>query len=361
MNTDFHSLRVRSVIPDATDALIVTLDIPEDLKDTFHFQQGQHLTLRATLEQEELRRSYSICTGVDDGELTVGIRKVRGGRFSTWVHEHLQPGDAIDVMPPQGRFFAPLDPSARRHHVGIAAGSGITPILKTVLAREPQSRFTLIYSNRKVASTMFKEELEGLKNRYLSRLVIHYVFSGEHTDTDLYRGRVDQDKIAAFTRSVLPADQIDQAYICGPYQMNDAAEAALLAAGVPAEHVHVERFGLPPDDAQTAEAARRAEAELQARAPALATVTMVRDGLTRTFDVTAEHGSVLDAARDAGFDLPYSCKTGVCGTCRAKCKEGEVHMGRNHALDHNEVAQGFILTCQARPLSGHVVISFDER
>ena len=198
MSTEFHALRVRSVVPDATDAVIVTFDVPDTLRDTYHYEAGQHLTLRQSVDGQELRRSYSICAGADEQSLTVGVRKVRGGRFSTWLHEHVQPGLQLDVMSPSGVFHVPTETSVRRHHVGIAAGSGITPILsimKTVLAREPDSRFTLIYGNRRVASTMFKEELEDLKNRYLSRLTVHYVFSAELTDNELLQGRIDEAKM----------------------------------------------------------------------------------------------------------------------------------------------------------------------
>ena len=197
----FHPLTVKSVRPDTDEAVIVSFDVPEDLSDAFRFTQGQHLTLRNSVAGSDERRSYSICSGVDDGELRVGIRKVPGGRFSTWVHESLKPGDTIQVMAPEGRFFVPLDPAAARHYLGIAGGSGITPILsimKTVLAAEPGSRFTLIYGNRKLRSTMFLEELEDLKNRYLSRLTLHLVFSQESTDLPLYGGRIGRDKIGEF-------------------------------------------------------------------------------------------------------------------------------------------------------------------
>jgi ring-1,2-phenylacetyl-CoA epoxidase subunit PaaE len=354
----FHDLRVRRIDPDTAEAVIVTFDVPDGLRPTYAFTQGQYLTLRKQIEGQDLRRSYSICAGVDDGELRVGVRKVNGGVFSNWINEHLQPGDTIAVMAPQGRFFVPLDPAARRHHVGIAGGSGITPILsilKTVLAREPQSRCTLIYGNRKLASTMFKEELEDLKNRYLTRLSLHHVFSDEPTDAPLNMGVMNRDKIGEFLHSVVPAAAIDHVFVCGPYMMNDEAEAALLAAGVAEGSIHIERFGVAPQaGGAVLHQAREGDAEA-------ARVVIVRDGLERVIDFFKEQPSILDAASAAGMELPFSCTSGVCGTCRAKLIEGEVRMERNFALDKAEVAAGFVLTCQAHPTTERVVLSFDER
>ena len=360
----FHSLRVRAIEPDTPEAVIVSFDVPDDLREVFGFTQGQYLTLRTEIEGQDLRRSYSICAGVDDGELRVGIRKVHAGVFSNWINAHLKPGDTVQVMAPQGRFFVPLDAKAHRHHVGIAGGSGITPILsimKTVLAREPASRFTLIYGNRLLKSTMFKEEIEDLKNRYMTRLVLQHVFSDEFTDVPLNHGVMNREKIGEFLESVVPAAEIDHAYICGPFQMNDEAEAALLAAGVPEERIHIERFGVAqPAGAETPlvgaiiHEAKPGDAE-QAR------IVIIRDGLRREIEFRRDQPSILDAASAAGLEVPFSCTSGVCGTCRAKLIEGEVRMERNFALDKNEVAAGFVLTCQAHPLTERVVLSFDER
>ena len=390
----FHPLRVRAIEPDTSEAVIVSFDVPLELRDTFGFTQGQYLTLRKTIDGTDLRRSYSICAGVDDGELRVGVRKVKGGIFSNWINEHLQPGDSISVMAPQGRFFVALDAGARRHHVGIAGGSGITPILsimKTVLAREPHSRFTLLYGNRSLKSTMFKEELEDLKNRYMSRLVLQHVFSDEQTGTDgphvaslpppegaasglgaawrpdspLNIGPMNRDKISDFLHSVLPAAGIAQAYICGPFQMNDEAEAALLAAGVPDDRVHIERFGVAaPVAGAAAGVAESVGAVIHEARPGdaeVARVVIIRDGLRREIEYRRDQPSILDAASAAGLEVPFSCTSGVCGTCRAKVVEGDVRMERNFALDKAEVAAGFVLTCQAHPITPYVVLSFDER
>lgn len=360
MSVIFHPLRVRQVLPDTTEAVIVAFDVPEDLREVFSFTQGQYLTLRKDIEGQDLRRSYSICAGVDDGELRVGVRKVKGGVFSNWINASLRHGDVINVMAPQGRFFVPMAPELRRHHLGIAGGSGVTPILstmKTVLAREPHSRFTLIYGNRSPRSTMFKEEIEDLKNKYLTRLVLHHVFSDEHTDAPLNMGVMNREKIGDFLRSVVPADGIDHVFVCGPFQMNDEAEAALLAAGVPEERIHIERFGLAPQAQQVGAViheAKPGDAET-------ARITIVRDGMSREIAFHKGQPSILDAASAAGMEVPFSCTSGVCGTCRAKLVSGEVRMERNFALDKNEVANGFVLTCQAHPLTPQVVLSFDER
>ena len=359
MSLLFHPLRVKSAVPDADDALIVSFDVPDALASEFRFRQGQHLTLREVLDGVEQRRSYSICAGIDDGELRVGVRKVPGGVFSNWLHASVQAGSQIQVMAPEGRFFVPIEPARGRHYLGIAGGSGITPILsimKTVLAREPASRFTLVYGNRRQKSAMFKEELEDLKNRYLTRLVLHWVFSREQMDSALASGRLDRAKLGEFLDTLIDPRGIDHAFVCGPYGVNDEAEAALLGAGVAAERIHIERFGIPLE----ADGARAAPRVREGDAPQ-AVISIQRDGLTHEIDFRSEHASILDAASDAGLEVPFSCKSGVCCTCRAKLIEGKVRMERNFALEKHEVEAGFILTCQAHPLTERVVVSYDER
>ncbi len=362
MSPLFHALRVERIEPDTAEAVIVSFAVPEPLRQVFGFTQGQYLTLRHQIDGQDLRRSYSICAGVDDGELRVGVRKVQGGTFSNWINTSLRPGDSLEVMAPQGRFFVPIAPQARRLHLGIAGGSGITPILsimKTVLARETRSSFCLLYANRRLQSTMFKEELEDLKNRYLSRLAIHHVFSDEPSESDLHSGLMDRHKLGAFfARGAVSADRLDHAYICGPYQMNDEAEAALLAAGVDGGRIHIERFGIVPSAQAGADAVVHQAASGDAE---IARVEIQRDGLRREFEFLKHQPSILDAASAAGLEVPFSCTSGVCGTCRAKCLQGQVRMERNFALSAAEVAAGFVLTCQAHPLSERVVLSFDER
>jgi ring-1,2-phenylacetyl-CoA epoxidase subunit PaaE len=351
---------VREVRPDTDEAMIVSFDVPGELADLYRFTQGQYLTVRRDVDGADVRRSYSICAGLDDGELRVGVRKVAGGVFSNWLHQHLKAGDTLEVMPPQGRFFVPLAPETPRHYLGLAGGSGITPILsimKTVLMREPGSRFTLVYGNRRAASTMFKEELEDLKNLYMTRLTLHHVFSDEQVDSPLNMGMMNRDKIGDFLRTVIDPTHVDHAFVCGPYSMNDEGEAALLAAGVPPDRIHIERFGIP---LQSAGDLARLHAPQEGDADN-ATITVVRDGLTRDIVFRKSHPSILDAAAEAGMDVPFSCKSGVCGTCRAKLLDGQVRMDRNFALEKAEVAAGFILTCQAHPLTPCATVSFDDR
>lgn len=361
MSVSFHPLRVCAIESDTADSRTISLEVPHDLRPVFGFIQGQYLTLRATIDGNDVRRSYSICAGVDEAHLRVGVRRVEGGLFSNWLHSTVQVGDILQVMAPQGRFYVPLQPDAQRHYLAIAGGSGITPILsimKTVLAREPHSRVSLLYANRTLQSAMFKEELEDLKNRYLTRLVLHYVFSGEDTEAAINMGLMNRDKVSQFLHSLIAPERISEAFICGPFQMNDEAQAALLAAGVAQERIHIERFGIARSAAGQVEAAVH---QAQAGDAERAQITMVRDGLKREFSFHKEQPSILDAASAAGLEVPFSCTSGVCGTCRAKCMEGEVRMERNFALDADEVAAGFVLTCQSRPLTPQVVLSFDER
>ncbi len=354
----FHPLRVKDVRPEADDAVVVTFEVPATLRDQFIFAPGQYLTLRHLHGAEDLRRSYSICAAAGEG-LRVGVRRVDGGVFSTWLHGALKAGDTIEVMEPQGRFgaAAATPAPAPRHVLCIAGGSGITPILaivKTVLAQEPGSRVTLLYGNRSTASTMFKEELEDLKNAHLTRLALHPVFSREQVDAPLNGGRLDQARISAFLRLLNPAG-IAQAFVCGPHALNDEAEAALLGAGIAPERIHIERFGVPPSAADaTLHAPREGDATT-------ARIAIVRDGLTREIGFQSGDDSILAAAARSGMDVPYSCKSGVCATCRAKLLEGEVRMDRNFALEKSELEAGFILTCQAHPLTERVVVSFDHR
>ncbi len=355
MTPRFHSLTIDDVRQECDDAVSLRFRVPEALRQDYAFTPGQHISLRASVGGEELRRSYSICSGADDGELRVAIRAVPGGRFSGWALKTLVPGMAIDVLTPDGRFHTPLDPANRKHYVAFAAGSGITPILSLIhstLKREPRSRFTLVYGNRRVTSTMFLEALEDLKDRHLGRFVLHTVFSRELQDVELFNGRLDADKVKAFAQTLLPPETIDEAFVCGPGEMIDEVEGALLSLGVPAEHVHVERFGVPSESAVPVVEAGDAPA---------ATLLVELDGIRRTVPFATGDASILDAALRAGLDLPYSCKGGMCCTCRGKILEGKVRMAKNYSLDAADVAAGFVLTCQSHPLTERVVVSYDER
>ena len=361
MTPHFHRLAVSRVQRETPDAISVVFAVPSALRNTYRYTQGQHLTLRAQLNGGEVRRSYSICSGVDEGLLRIAIKEVEGGVFSGWANANLAPGMELDVMAPDGRFHTPLDAAHRKHYVAFAAGSGITPVLsliKTTLWREPESRFTLVYGNRTVASILFSEELEDLKDRYMGRFTLHHVLSREPQDVPLFSGRIDGEKCRALLDTLLPAADIDEAFICGPGAMLDAVRDTLVAAGVDAAHIHVERFATPGARGVVSRPAPPAAAADDAPA---AEVVVISDGVTRTLRVPFAGASILDAALGAGADLPFACKGGVCCTCRARILEGEVKMDKNYSLEPHELARGFVLSCQSHPVSERVVISYDER
>ena len=354
----FHALKVREVRRETGECVSLALEVPQALREQFRFTQGQYLNLRAVLDGEEVRRSYSICSGADDGELRVAVKEVPDGKFSSFANRALRPGATLEAMPPEGRFFVPLAPANRKHYVAFAAGSGITPVLslaKTTLAREPHSRFTLVYGNRTLDSVIFGEELEDLKDRYLSRLALHHVFSREPQELELFNGRVDRAKVRALLARLIPPASIDEAFVCGPDSMPDDVREELLAQGVPSGKIHLERFGVPSP---------RAGPPPQRTQPLAADareVTVIVDGKRLRLALAEGGPSVLDAALKAGADLPYACKAGVCCTCRAKLIEGEVKMDANYTLTEGEIRQGFRLTCQSHPLTPQVVLDYDQR
>jgi len=354
----FLPLEVTDVQHDTRDAVVVTLrPRPEDAA-RFAFIQGQYLTFRRAFDGEELRRSYSICAGLDEGLLKVGIKRVDGGAFSTWANGNLAPGTVLEAMPPMGNFHAPLDKTVGRHYLGFAGGSGITPvlsILKTVLSREPKSRFTLVYANRQMASIMFREELEDLKNTYLGRLSVIHVLEAEGQEIDLFTGLVDAEKMAAlFTHWVDPED-VDLAFICGPEPMMLTIARSLRDHGLDETQIKFELFA----SGQPGRAKHKAVSKA-ADSGAACEASVTLDGATRSFRMPKSGQSLLDAALSNNMDAPFACKAGVCSTCRAKVLEGEVEMHTNHALEDYEVRQGYVLTCQCYPLSDTLVVSYDQ-
>jgi len=352
----FHRLAVRDLRRESADAVSLTFAIPQALADDYHFAPGQYLTLRTTMDGEEVRRSYSICSGPDDGELRIAVKKVDGGAFSSWAAEELKAGDELDVMTPTGRFGVAAAPGAARVYVGFAAGSGITPILsllKGVLAREPDSRFFLFYGNRSASGMLFLEALEELKDRFIDRLSLFHVISGEEQDIPILHGRLDGAKVRVVLRSLVPAKSVDHVFICGPAGMSEDVEATCRELGIAADRIHVERFvsefgGRP-----------RPKAVISASAPPKAHASLIIDGKRREVPV-AEGEAILDAALRAGIDLPFACKGGMCSTCRAKLVEGEARMEVNYSLEPWELKAGFILTCQARPATERVLVDYDH-
>ncbi|WP_315836013.1 1,2-phenylacetyl-CoA epoxidase subunit PaaE [Bradyrhizobium prioriisuperbiae] len=352
----FHRLAIRDLRRETADAVSMTFAIPDDLAKDYAFASGQYLTLRTTMDGEEVRRSYSICSSPDDHELRIAVKKVDGGAFSSWALEELKAGDELDVMTPTGRFGVTHAPDQARVHVGFAAGSGITPIIsiaRGILAREPNSRFFLFYGNRATNGILFREALEELKDRFMGRLSVFHVLSQEEQDLPILHGRLDREKVEVLLRAMVPAAAVDHVFVCGPLAMSEEIEATCVDLGIPAERVHVERFvsefgGKP-----------RPKVVIAPEAPPKAVASLIVDGKRKDVPI-AEGEAILDAALRAGMDLPYACKGGMCSTCRARIVEGETTMDVNYSLEPWELKAGFVLTCQAHPVSERVVVDYDQ-
>ena len=352
----FHPLTVTDVRKTIRDAVVVTLR-PEDGAD-FSFIQGQYLTFRRAFDGEELRRSYSICSGLDDGALQVGIKRVEGGAFSTWANEELKPGDTLEAMPPMGSFHTPLAPGAAKHYLGFAGGSGITPvlsILKTVLTREPNCRFTLVYANKGVNTIMFREELEDLKNTHMGRFNVIHILESDAQEIELFTGLVTREKCTELFARWIDIKDIDTAFICGPELMMLGIAAALRDHGLDDSQIKFELFA----SSQPGRARKRAEPSHDGAESGAATLSLTLDGASRSIQMEPGQ-TVLEAALANAIDAPYACKAGVCSTCRCKVLEGEVEMKTNHALEDYEVTRGYVLSCQAMPVSANVVVDYDQ-
>lgn len=353
----FYPLSVAAVNHETRDCIAVTFAVPPELQQNFQYQQGQHLTLRTHINGEDVRRSYSICSAVQDNRLRVAIKRTPGGQFSTWANEALKPGTVLDVMPPMGHFNVPLDAANRKQYMAFAAGSGITPmlsIIKTTLMTEPNSRFTLFYGNRASSSVIFKGELGDLKDIYTDRLNIVYVMSREQQDIELFNGRITKDKAKEFLRLWVRVEDYDTAFICGPEDMMHGVSEALQEAGMPKSDIKIELFAASIPKHQHKP---RAAADL---GTGLTEVTVVLDGNHTTFTMDKDKESILDAGLKAGIDMRYSCKGGVCSTCRCKVLDGKVDMDVNYALEDYEIARGFVLSCQSFPVTDKVVVDFDQ-
>lgn len=360
----FHSLQVADVRPEGSDALCISFSVPESLRQSYRFLPGQHVGLRARIGGQEVRRTYSICSTADDDCLRIGVRVHDNGSMSQHLAGQLRVGDSVDVLTPTGRFFVEPTPSAARTYCAFAGGSGITPILgilKNLLAREPHSRFILFYSNRTTATIMFAEELLALKDRYPTRLSLYFLLSREPQDVELFNGRLDRDKVTLLSRQVFDPLQTDAFLLCGPGDMIESVRDTLVGLGVDAARIHTERFasdmpvGTSRIEPATASKPKRDAAE------EIAQITITMDGRQRSFAMLDHDATVLDAAERVGMELPYSCRAGVCSTCRVKITKGSADMTTNYALEPWEVRAGFILCCQARPTSGELELTYDER
>jgi ring-1,2-phenylacetyl-CoA epoxidase subunit PaaE len=353
----FYSLKIANVRRETADSVSICFDVPQEIADRFQFRPGQHLTVRQSLNGDEVRRNYSVCVAPHENELRIAIKQVTGGVFSTWANTSLQEGAVIDVMSPHGSFTWKFDSAKKRRYVCFAGGSGITPILsiiKSGLIEEPGSEFTLLYGNRSTATIMFLEELAGLKNRYLDRLQVYHFLEDEFEDVDLFNGRLDRAKADDVLKTLINPAEVDGFFICGPGPMMSAVEEALHANGVPKDHILIERFTTGALSAAQVEAATALQKEAAGRK-----VQITLDGRRRVFTFDAEKGSILENARAAGAPAPFACKAGVCATCRAKVVSGKVTMKQNYGLSEEEVAQGYVLTCQAVPLTDDVKLDYD--
>jgi ring-1,2-phenylacetyl-CoA epoxidase subunit PaaE len=361
--THFHTLTIAAVQKETPECISVLFQVPEALRETYNFKQGQNITLKTILDGEEVRRSYSICSSPYDNELKVAIKAVEAGKFSSWANLQLKKGDVVEVLPPTGRFFTELNPVHTKHYLAFAAGSGITPILsiiKATLAIEPNSRFTLIYGNRNRASIIFKEQLEGLKNRYMNRFTLHHILSREKTDAPVNHGRIDAEKCQQLEKLV-HFSQMDEIFICGPESMIFSVKEWLEAKHIDKKKIHFELFTTPMTGNREPGTGNNKEKTDQPGKKKTSRITVKLDGIAFDFDLAYDGQPILDAALQQGADLPFACKGGVCATCRAKLTAGEVEMDINYALEPEEMEQGFILTCQSHPRTSKVVVDFDAR
>ena len=350
----FHTLKIASLSRPTEDSVALTFEVPDDLRDDFSFTQGQHLTLKKDIEGEDTRRSYSICSCPIDETLTVAIKKIEGGKFSTYASQVLKAGDEMEVMVPHGSFHVPLDPENASSYVAFASGSGITPIIsiiETTLRTEPESEFTLFYGNRKTSSIIFHERLEALKNRFMGRFSLYHLLSKERQESDLFNGRIEGDKIETFARLFFDPKSVDHYFTCGPEEMMLAVRDSLTKLGVSEDRIHLELFTSPVGKLGSQNNAAKHDTTH-------AEITIILDGNSISFPYNSDK-SILDEAFDHGADLPYACKGGVCSTCVCKLEKGEVEMDVNYALEPDELERGLVLSCQSFPKTDKVTLNFD--
>ena len=358
MALHFHSLKIKDIKRETQDCVSISFEIPEQLQKEFEFLQGQSLTLRKIIEGEEIRRSYSICTSPLDNEVRVAVKKVQGGLFSTFANTELKTGDVIEVMPPSGNFYTELNPSNKKNYVAFAAGSGITPVIsliKTTLLTEPQSTFTLVFGNKNHLSIIFKEELEGLKDKYIERFRLYHILSRERMEAEINYGRINAEKCLQLTK-LIDLAAADEFFICGPEEMIFGVRDFLQEKGIDKRKIHFELFTTP-----LRKASRYKPPVVSETNKETSKITVTLDGRSFDFNLDYDSNNILDAALAQGADLPYACKGGVCTTCKAKLIEGKIEMEVNYGLEADEVEAGYILTCQSHPRSEKVVVDFDVK
>jgi len=359
--THFRTLKIKDIRKETADCVSVSFEIPEEWKKEFQFKQGQNITIRTTLEGEEIRRSYSICSSPLDQELRIAVKKIPNGKFSSYANQMLKKNILMEVLPPTGQFFTELNPTSKKNYLAFAAGSGITPIIsiiKTALAVEKQSSFTLVYGNRTHQSIIFKEELEALKNYYMDRFSIHYVFSREKTEASVNHGRIDAAKCSELFKKLIDLQNIDEFFICGPEEMIFSLKTWLDSQEVEKKKIHFELFTVP---GQGSEKIKLTEEKEKNKVTGKSKITVRLDGISFDFGLSYNEEPILDAALKQGADLPFACKGGVCATCKAKLISGKVEMDNNYALEPEELEAGFILTCQSHPITEQVIVDFDLR
>lgn len=353
MTPTFHRLKIADIRRETYDTVSISFEIPEELKKDYTYLSGQYLTLKTSIDGEELRRSYSLCSSPSENEWRVAVKQVEDGKFSTFANSDLKPGDEIDVMTPAGHFKIHLDPLHKKNYVLFAAGSGITPIIsiiKSVLEHEPQSSITFFYGNKNFGSIIFREEIEALKNEYLDRLSVVHILSRENLGNQLQKGRIDAEKCGKLFDTFLRHEPIDEVFVCGPEAMIHAVKDTFAEKGVDPKHIHFELFGTSIKHVE----------KVISETNITANVTVILDGDALDISLNENDESILDAAQKAGADLPFACKGGVCCTCKARIMEGTARMDVNYALEQDELDAGYILTCQSHPTSEKLVVSFDD-
>lgn len=353
----FYALQVKELVKTTQDCVVLSLNVPEPLHSIFTFKQGQYLTFETEINGEKVRRSYSLCSAPLDNEWKVAIKQIPGGKFSTFANQELKPGDIIRTMPPDGRFTIPISESKAKNYLAIAAGSGITPIfsiIKTHLALEPDSKVSLLYTNKSVASIILKEELEGLKNQYLDRLSIYYFLTKEYRNIPLFDGRLDVQKLSVLSDEFISPGSLDEIFICGPESMIFMAKDFYMEKGVDEKNIHFELFTTAGSKIEVD------TKKYESLSGNLSDITILDGGKSFTFSLAQGSQNILDAALANQADLPYACKGGVCCTCRAKLIEGKIDMIQNYALEQEEVENGYILTCQSIPISDKIIVDFDQ-